>query len=338
MRMLYTITLSIILATTVTVGCKRTDSVPQIQTSNMEAELDRLRAERDDKIDELRDQSSEQAVKITELNLERDQLNDQKTRLEQDIESLRTQLTQNQTLTAQQKTTMEAQLAALQNEKNLNDAKLKSNEAELTKAMERIKELNTEVTNLKAEISRLNSRIIELENQLAAERAKNATTTQSAPASTATTPSTSTSTTTTGAAKTYSTFRYIAKADCLAIPGASTADNTQLSALPCAAANTQHFETPNSATSTFFSIISRSSEKCVGLIAGAGTTENAAVVQKSCVNGAADQQWEFFVRGEANFRLRNLASGKCMKIQADGKIVQGDCATNATYFSWSRVP
>ncbi|MDQ3232811.1 MAG: RICIN domain-containing protein, partial [Pseudobdellovibrionaceae bacterium] len=129
-------------------------------------------------------------------------------------------------------------------------------------------------------------------------------------------------------------FRYAdpakVKNDCLGVPAGSTLDNVQLTSTPCSAtAQNQQFTVLDPANQFFF-IKPRLSNKCMSVVSNA---ENAAVVQKTCTN-TTDQSWEFFVRGTAEFRLRNQFSGKCLKIQADGKLIQGDCNLNSTYFNW----
>jgi hypothetical protein len=119
------------------------------------------------------------------------------------------------------------------------------------------------------------------------------------------------------------------KNDCLSIPGNSTLDNVQVRSAPCVTgAQNQQFMIPDPVP-TYFSIKPALSNKCLTVVSSA---ESAAVVQRSRT-GTSDQSWEFFIRGAAELRLRNQFSCKCFKIQADGKIIQGDCNLSSTYFT-----
>jgi hypothetical protein len=247
---------------------------------------------------------------LTKLSTDKATLQERANSLDSQIKALNEQLASNKTLTEQQKIDMQKQITDLQTQKAGLDktiAELTTKNAELQKQLDQAK-LDNE----------------RLQRDLANARAAAANNTATAPAA---------STTGTATGKIYG-FKYAdpnkAKNDCLGIPGGSTLENVQLTSAPCVtAAQNQQFTVLDPAN-TFFSIRPRLSNKCLSVI---NTTEGAAVVQKTCTN-TTDQSWEFFVRGAAEFRLRNQFSGKCLKIQADGKIVQGDCNLNSTYFSW----
>jgi hypothetical protein len=272
-------------------------SAQQAATSNdRTAELEKL----------IRDQSEA----LTKLSTDKATLQERANSLDSQIKALNDQLTSNKTLTEQQKVDMQKQITDLQTQK-----------AALDKQILELQTKNTELTN---ELNRAKLENERLQRELNAARAAAANTTAAAPAAT---------TATVTGSKMYG-FKYAdpnkVKNDCLGIPGNSTLDNVQMTSVPCVTgAQNQHFAIPDPVP-TFFTIKPRLSAKCLTVMSAA---ENAAVVQRTCTN-TTDQSWEFFVRGAAEFRLRNQFSGKCLKIQADGKIIQGDCNLNSTYFSW----
>jgi hypothetical protein len=292
-----------------TLACgQRTSDTPSLGVAAQNA------ANSNDRTAELEKLIRDQSEALTKLSTDKATLQEKANSLDSQIKALNDQLTTNRTLTEQQKVDMQKQITELQTQKAALD--------------KQIIELTTKNADLQKQLDQA-----KLENE---RLQRDLNTARAAANNTATAPAASTTTgTATGTAtgKLYG-FKYAdpnkVKNDCLGIPGGSTLDNAQLTSAPCVtAAQNQQFTVLGPAN-TFFSIKPRLSNKCLSV---ANTVEGTAVVQKTCTN-TTDQSWEFFVRGAAEFRLRNQYSGKCLKIQADGKIIQGDCNLNSTYFSW----
>ncbi|MCX6131410.1 MAG: ricin-type beta-trefoil lectin domain protein [Proteobacteria bacterium] len=123
------------------------------------------------------------------------------------------------------------------------------------------------------------------------------------------------------------------KNDCLDIPNNSSADDVQLISYPCKAdASNQHFTFVDT-IKPFFAIKIQSSGKC---LAASSNAEDAAVVQKTCAESES-QTWDLTAPSATDIFIRNKASGKCMKIQSDGKISLGNCEYNSTPFNKTPV-
>jgi hypothetical protein len=286
---------------------QRTSDTPTLGVSAQQA------ANSNDRTAELEKLIRDQGEALTKLSTEKATLKERADNLDSQIKGLNEQLASNKTLTEAQRTEMQAKITKLESEK-----------ADLTKAMA---DLDMKNKQLQAELDRAKLENQSLQRQLNEARA--------AASNTATAPATTT--TTAAAGSKFHGFRYYDPTgkvnDCLGVPGNSTLENVQLTSSPCVnGAQSQTFAMPDPVP-TFFALRSRLSNKCVAVISGA---ENAAVVQRTCTGGT-DQAWEFFVRGATEFRLRNQFSGKCLKIQSDGKMIQGDCNTNSTYFRWFDV-
>ena len=282
---------------------QRTSDTPTLGVSAQQA------ATSEDRTAELEKLIRDQSEALTKLSTDKATLQERANSLDSQIKALNEQLASNKTLTEQQKVDMQKQITDLQTQKTALD--------------KQILELQTKNTELTNELNKAKLENERLQRELNAARAA-ANNTAAAPAAT---------TTTVTGTKIYG-FKYAdpnkVKNDCLSIPGNSTLDNVQATSAPCVTgAQNQQYVIPDPVP-TFFTIKPRLSAKCLTVVSSA---ESAAVVQKSCT-GTTDQSWEFFVRGAAEFRLRNQFSGKCLKIQADGKIIQGDCNLNSTYFSW----
>ncbi len=251
----------------------------------------------------------DQSAALDKLSLDKSSLEEQALALDAQIKALNIELTTSKALTEQQKIDMQKQIADLTAQK-----------AALDKT---ILDLNTKNADLQKQLDAAKAANIQLQKDL--EAAKQVAAQQAAAANTPPVPTT---------ANFYS-FRFAdpanVKRDCIDVTGASTAEFASVFAYPCGTASlNQQFAVQNPANQ-FFQIKARHSGKC--LIASE-LTEGAYVFQKTCTTDLKNN-WEFFTRGQANFRLRSQFSGKCMKIQADGRIVLGNCETNATYFSWS---
>ncbi len=284
---------------------QRTSETPSLGVAAQNA------ANNNDRTAELEKLIRDQSEALTRLSTDKATLQERANSLDSQIKALNDQLASNKTLTEQQKVDMQKQITDLQTQKTALD--------------KQISELTTKNADLQKQLDQAKAENDRLQRELNAARAAAAN-------NTATTPAAST-TTGTATAKLYG-FKYAdpnkVKNDCLTLPGNSTLDNVQITSAPCVtAAQNQQFTVLDPAN-TYFTIRPRLSNKCLSV---ASTAEGAAVVQKTCTN-TTDQSWEFFVRGAAEFRLRNQFSGKCLKIQADGKIIQGDCNLNSTYFNW----
>jgi hypothetical protein len=272
----------------------------QAVSSDRSAELEKL----------IRDQSDA----LTKLSTDKATLTERAASLDTQIKTLTSDLASNKTLTDAQKAEMTKTIAALQAEKdNLN---------------KQMKEMTDKNAALQKQLDDTRAQNATLQRQLEAARVAQ----QAQQASTATAP-TAVKTASTTTATSFYKFRYVdaarVKNDCLDVPSGNTADGVQLISFPCNTASMNQMYVIDSPVNTFFMIKPRLSGKC---ITASSSLEGAAVIQKTCTN-TQDQTWEFFVRGQTEYRLRNQFSGKCLKIQSDGKIIQGDCSTNSSYFT-----
>ncbi|MCX6131164.1 MAG: ricin-type beta-trefoil lectin domain protein [Proteobacteria bacterium] len=116
------------------------------------------------------------------------------------------------------------------------------------------------------------------------------------------------------------------KGECIDVSGARTDDNIAIIVYPCLVDALNQQLMGLSPDQTSFQIKARHSLKCA---------ENASVAQKACV-GAKLENWEYDPGDQADFRLRHVVSGKCMKILANSTVVLGDCKTNSSLLN--RVP
>ncbi|WP_176736565.1 RICIN domain-containing protein [Oligoflexus tunisiensis] len=287
---------------------RRSSETPELGTRDLPSQ--KALDDDEDRFAELEKLIRDQSEALTKLSTDKSTLQEKSNNLEAQIKALTEQLESNRTLTETQKTEMQKQITDLQAQK----------------------------ATLDKQITELNARNAELQKQLDAAKAENARLERelaAAKAAAANGVATSTSTTTpSAAASQFHGFRYAdpdkVKNDCLGVPGGSTVDNVQLTSSACSTtALNQQFAVLDPANQYFF-IKPRLSNKCMSVIS---STEGTAVVQKTCTN-TTDQSWEFFVRGSTEFRIRNQFSGKCLKVLTDGKLVQGDCNLNSTYFTW----
>ena len=268
----------------------------QAASSDRSAELEKL----------IRDQSDA----LTQLSTDKATLKERAASLDAQIKALNDDLATNKTLSEQQKVEMTKSITDLQVRRD---------------ALEKdLKDMTDKNAALQKQLDDAKTQNAALQRQLDAARAAQQTqqTQQATTTNTATT------------AANFYKFRYVdaakVKNDCLDVPSGNTADGVQLISYPCNTASQNQLYVVTNPANQFFTIKPRLSGKC---ITASSNAEGAAVIQKTCTN-TTDQTWEFFVRGQAEFRLRNQFSGKCMKILADSKIVQGDCNTNSTYFTW----
>ncbi|MCX6128018.1 MAG: RICIN domain-containing protein [Proteobacteria bacterium] len=277
-----------------------------------------IKADNEEKTKDLEKLIRDQSSALDKLNQDKTGLQERSVVLDSKIKELSGELENNKTLTEAQKKQLVLQIdqnkAEKENlQKSIDD--LNKRNAELQKQLEAVKAANTK-----------------LQNELNTAKQQAGATPVAAGASA------KTAGTATVATLGFYTFKYAdpakLKNDCLTVPGDSTVENVQILSSICTPGSTsQHFLAVDSTVNNFFQIIGRHSAKCLTV---SSLTENTSVQQRTCLGGD-DQTWEFYVRGDLDFRLRNKASGKCMKIQFDGKIVQGDCQTNYSFFNWSSV-
>ncbi len=324
-------------------ACKNSKPVPTINSQGFQSqqELEELRSERNELIDELTELKLSKTEEVNDLSLERQRLTTEKKQVEDQIELLREEIAATEISNQEERTRLMAELEEAQTSQKTLEDMLKENEDKLEAAQKEIEELDAEVKRLNAKIDEMQARIDTLEAELAAEKAKNAAKQDDTVKTDDTQDETKDgdeAATSVGEDTTNYIFRYAQGNDCLEVANSSVANNVQIMALPCnTAARNQHFAAPTAKTEVFFILKARHSAKCVAIDANAKNMENAPVKQQSCDLSADEHYWEFYVRGDKDFRLRNKASGKCLKIASDGKVVQGDCDTNYTFFNWLSV-
>lgn len=158
-------------------GCKRRsqneikESSDQPGTSDAsEANLDKLKLERNALISQLEAQQVEGAKKIAELTLERDELNTQKTSVELDIARLQAEL--ESSTTAEQKEQAQKKLNLAVQERDELNVKLTKNADTIKDLLKKMDSLSEEIRKANAKISELNTKIETLEKELAVERSK----------------------------------------------------------------------------------------------------------------------------------------------------------------------
>ncbi|MFW7381136.1 MAG: ricin-type beta-trefoil lectin domain protein [Oligoflexus sp.] len=123
------------------------------------------------------------------------------------------------------------------------------------------------------------------------------------------------------------------QSDCIDVVNASTADGANVVAYPCNLAANQRFDVEQVSTDSF-RFVAKHSNKCL-YVEGASTANGANIQQLSCRrNGDTSELFRFADTNGFDFKLQNVRSGKCLKIQANGNIVQDDCATSYTLFRW----
>jgi len=124
------------------------------------------------------------------------------------------------------------------------------------------------------------------------------------------------------------------KTDCVDVVDASTADGANIVAFPCNKSSNQQFNVETVANNTF-RFVAKHSNKCM-YVQGASTANGANIQQLSCRrNGDTSELFRFADVNGFDFKLQNVRSGKCLKIQANGNLVQDDCATNYTLLRWA---
>ena len=127
------------------------------------------------------------------------------------------------------------------------------------------------------------------------------------------------------------------KSDCIDVSLQSTAEGANTIAYPCANRSNQVF-TLELLESKYFRMIASHSGKCL-YVANASIEDGANIEQRSCKrNGDSSELFRFYDKvGEYDFKIQNLRSGKCFKIQTDGNLIQDDCAVRYTLFRWGSI-
>ncbi len=131
------------------------------------------------------------------------------------------------------------------------------------------------------------------------------------------------------------------KKDCIDIAAASVQSAASTIAAPCAAGRkSQVFKLENFADQSF-RMIAQHSNLCLYVVAAAKTA-NAALEQHSCsdptqVVNAMIFKFREIDTDKGTFKLQNLNSNLCLKINTDGRIIQGECNVSFTLFQTSTV-
>ena len=100
---------------------------------------------------------------------------------------------------------------------------------------------------------------------------------------------------------------------CMEVPGASTAVDVQLTQNTCSSAAAQVLRFLPVAGQPQVASVRTAANLCLGARAG-GTVNGTAVVQQACTNGA-DQRFRIEgISTATTYRLRHLASGRCVEI------------------------
>jgi TolA-binding protein len=328
-------------------GCKRR-SMKEIQVTNAfpsssdltsEADLDRLKQERNELIAQLEAQQVEGARLIAELTLERDELNTQKSSIELNISRLQKEL--EASTSPEERTQIQLKLDNAVKERDELVKKLEWNAEAIRDLLQKMDALSDEIRKANAKISDLNDRIEVLENELAIERSKVETISVSslpkadAPGATAATPAPTPSTgspvaTTQGVVSTIAWQLYRQNADntqsCFEF--GSTLSGAALLGLPCVTPppTRQQFKTESFGSQ--FLLVDQRTQMCVRLDSAATAPASARVLLGACKRGGdMDELWTFtgvnIDTGE--FQLQSVKTGNCLHIGTDRRVVQLAC-------------
>lgn len=122
---------------------------------------------------------------------------------------------------------------------------------------------------------------------------------------------------------------------CLSVPGAATADGTQLAQNACTGAAAQTWKL--TASGSGFTLTAANSAKCAG-VRDASTSAGKAVEQQTC-SGAATQQWALTLVSGTTYHVVNANGGKCLNVKdsstAAGALVQQNSCDSVTSKSWT---
>lgn len=290
-------------------GACHSSEAPTMQTKAQTLELQNSLAaverERDEALDELREEQAEASAKIKKLNDQKSELSAAKDEAEKTIVEIEGELDRNKDLTEDQRKSYEAKLTAAAQEKASLDAKIASTDTELTNAMNRIAALNQQVANLRTQINQLNAQIASLQAQLAQAQAANAG--GGAPVQ---------------VAGVYSTLNMeFNAAQCLNLVGSGTIG-------ACNSAESRIL-VPGG-TGGEMRLLGTNS--CLGLAAG-----QSAPRVEAC-NGTTGQQWNFRYRsGNTSFRIESAAfvgpnnAPVCLR-NSGNSFVMDICTNPVSYF------
>ncbi|MFB4287348.1 RICIN domain-containing protein [Nonomuraea sp. ATR24] len=124
---------------------------------------------------------------------------------------------------------------------------------------------------------------------------------------------------------------------CAAVPGAATADGTQLVQNPCGAGAGQVFTL--TASGGDYEIRAAHSGRCLG-VRDASTSAGKPVQQETCT-GAASQTWRLTASGSA-YRIVNANGGKCVNVKDDstaaGALLQQNSCDSKPTKQWTLRP
>lgn len=121
---------------------------------------------------------------------------------------------------------------------------------------------------------------------------------------------------------------------CLGVDAKSTANNALIKAQACDNSAFQRYNAEMMANGQML-LMNRGSAKCF-YVEGASSNDGAKIQQQDCRrNGDTSGVFKFTDVQGFDFKIQNVRSGKCVKIQASGELTQQDCATGATLFRWA---
>lgn len=280
---------------------------PKAKTLELEKSLSDTERERDEALEELREEQAEAAAQIKKLNDQKSDLSAAKDKAELTIVEVQGELDRNKNMTEDQRKSYEAKLNAAAQEKASLDAKIASTDTELTNAMNRIAALNQQVASLRAQIESLNAQIASLQSQLAAARAANGG--SGAPAQVA-------------AQTVYSTLNMdFNAAQCLNLVGRGSIAACNTAEARILVASGAGGEMRLAGTNL-----------CLGLAAGQSSPQVVAC------DGSLSQQWNFRYRaGNSSFRIESAAfvgpndAPVCLR-NSGNQFVMDICTNPVSYF------
>lgn len=317
--------LAVCVTLVLTISCKNKDRIPNLANNNdqnlkKQEELDALRSERDQLIEELTLQRLAQAEEIALIAEEKDRLTNEKIKVEDEITLLRQQLDDG--LTPEERAEVEAQLAEAEESRATLQEMLDEVNLKYEEEKKRADELQARVAELESRVAELEARVQELEAELASEKAKNGTVDAG---------ETDEDSEEAGAQAVDNTvFQFVAAN----AGGCLDASGNTLSLMPCQTTNkNQHFFATNAATKSEFPIKSATGGMCLG-VSQTQTGSSRAIVFNTCRLNDASQIWQFDERRSTNVKLMNKSSGLCLNAQQDDTLRLEDCDTKYTLFDW----
>ncbi len=133
-------------------------------------------------------------------------------------------------------------------------------------------------------------------------------------------------------AKTSGKLNLVYGTDCLDFLDASAAAGAALIAYPCKGTTSQQFVIETTAANAS-RIVNVNSNKCLTL-EGNAVTEKTRLVQQVCKRTGDPLEMFTFVDATTagTSKIKNVASGLCLKTGTDGGIFLGNCTTTYTYY------